>query len=576
MGRASAPVSLSTSIRRASVGLLFALVARAAEPSPSAPTFNRDIAPIVFSNCVVCHHPGGLGPFSLTSYAEVKKRARQIAEVTGTRLMPPWMPEPGRGVFHGERGLSAGQIAMLRQWSENGTPEGHPGDLTAKALWHDEWQFGQPDLIVTMPESFTLPSEGKDVYRNFVVPVPLNEKRYVRAIDFHPGDARVVHHAFLLLDTDGNARRQSGADGAPGYSGMEAGHGVFPPPGHFTSWQPGKLPDKGSEGLSWVLEKGTDLVFQLHMRPSGKPEKVRASIGLYFTDKPPVKVPFVMPLRSTRIDIPPGAKDYMITAFYDLPVDVQLLGVLPHAHYLGRELQAWATFPDGTQDWLLHIKNWDFLWQGDYRYATPVSLPRGTKITMRWIFDNSSDNPRNPTNPPQRVRYGLQTTDEMGEFWLQMVTSTASDMAMLQRDHVAKVGLPDKLARSEVLLSRDPHDAATRVELACAHYASGLPDQAVREAEQALRDNPNLPRAHDLLGRIYAERRDLPRTELAFAAVVRLDPENAGAHNNLGYILLLQDRAAEAVPLFERALALNPRDALARESLAKARARLRN
>ncbi len=567
-------MTLSTSILRAAVYLLLAFAVKAVGPAPAPPTFNRDIAPIIFENCVTCHHPGGLGPFSLTNFAEVKKRARQIAEVTGSRLMPPWMPEVGRGVFHGERWLSATQIATIRQWSENGTLEGAKADLTVKPEWHDGWQLGPPDLIVTMPETFTLPADGKDVYRNFVVPVPLTEKRYVRAFEFFPGDARVVHHAFLLLDKDGSARRRKSSDGRPGFEGMDTGNGVVSPTGHFASWQPGKLAENSLEGLSWTLEKGVPLVFQLHMRPSGKPEKIRARVGLYFTDRPPVRVPFIMQLRSTEIDIPPGAKDYTITASYDLPVDVQLLSVLPHAHYLGREIQAWATLPDSTQEWLLHIKNWDFLWQGDYRYALPVALPRGTKITMRWIFDNSTDNSRNPFSPPQRVRYGLQTTDEMGEFWLQMVTRSPSDMAVLERDSQIKIGLPDKITRCKVLLSRNPQDTESRVELAVARFASGQPDEAIREAEQALRDDPKLPRAYELLGHIYVARRDLPRTEAAMAAVIQLDPDNAGAHNNLGYILLVQNRATEAIPLFERALLLNPNDTLAQTNLEKAREQL--
>ena len=566
---------LFTLIRRTSAGLLLTLAARAAEATPVAPTFNRDVAPIVFANCVVCHHPGGLGPFSLTNFAEVKKRARQIAEVTGKHQMPPWMPEPGRGVFQGERGLTEAQTATLRQWSESGAPEGAKEELTGKAQWQEGWQLGPPDLIVTMPESYTLPADGKDVYRNFVVPVPLAEKRYVRAFEFQPGDARVVHHAFLRLDTKGTARRKSGADGAPGYEGMDSGNGVAAPAGQFASWQPGKQAELSPAGLSWPLEKGTDLVFQLHLRPSGKPEKVQARVGLYFTDRPPAKVPFVMVLRSTEIDIPPGAQDYTITASYDLPVDVQLLGVLPHAHYLGREIQAWATFPDQTQEWLLHIRNWDFLWQGDYRYALPVALPRGTKITLRWIFDNSADNPRNPHHPPERVRYGLQTTDEMGEFWLQMITRSASDMAILDRDYAIKVGLPDKITRCKVLLSRNPRDTESRVELAVARYATGQPEEAIREAEQALRDDPKMSRAYELLGQIYADRRDLPRTEAAMAAAVQFDPENADAQNNLGYILLVQNRAAEAVPHFERALALNPKDPMARANLEKALGQLR-
>src|SRR5213075_2779268 len=180
-------------------------------------TFHRDIAPLVHQRCAGCHHPGESAPFDLLTYGDVKKHAREIVEVTGQRVMPPWLPEPGYGDFVGERSLSAAEIQRLRRWVEQGAPEGNPADARPRPQWREGWQLGQPDLVIRLPEPYTLAAEGKDVYRNFVIPIPTTRKRYVRAVEFEPGNGRVVHHAFLYLDPTRDSRRRDEEDREPGF-----------------------------------------------------------------------------------------------------------------------------------------------------------------------------------------------------------------------------------------------------------------------------------------------------------------------------------------------------------------------
>lgn len=538
------------------------------------PTFNRDVAPIVFSHCVSCHHPGGAGPFSLTTYREVRKRAQQIQEVTSDHSMPPWLPEPGHGDFVGKRRLDPEQVATLARWAESGAAEGNAGDLKVKPTWNDGWQLGQPDLIVTMPAAYTLPADGHDVYRNFVIPSPVTEDRHVVAVEVRPANA-AVHHAFVKFDRRGSGKRLDAKDVAAGYLGMNAGAGVDSPAGTFASWQPGEMPGRLPPELAWVFPGQTDIVLQMHMRPSGKPEKVQASIGFYFTKEPPTRIPFVFCIRSTSIDVPAGATEHPVQSSYTLPVDGAVLALLPHLHYLGKEAHAWATLPDGTKRELILIKKWDFSWQGTYRYEKPVPLPKGTVITMRYTYDNSAGNVDNPNQPPVRVRFGLESTDEMGELWLQFLPDQDADMALLQRDYVVTYALPDEMDRLLAILDRNPRDAASRAELAAMYRTASQPDRARLEAEQALADDPNNARAHSVLGHYWIDRNALIPARTAFEAVVGIDPDDADAQNNLGFLLTVEGRPEEAIVHLEKAIALNPKDDLARQNLEKARAQLK-
>ncbi len=551
-----------------------------APPSTAAeaPTFNRDIAPIFFSKCAGCHHDGGIAPFALTGFRDAKKHAKTIAQVTAVPAMPPWPPEPGHSEFIGARRLTDGQIATIAQWVKTGMKEGAERDLPPPPTFRNDWKLGPPDIIVTPPKAFPLPADGPDIYRNLVMAYEATANRFVRAVEFQPGNSAAVHHAFVLVDESGDARRLETLETLPGFPGMLAGRGARSP-GGFVSWQPGHDPVEVPEGMAWPLKKRSDLVLQLHLRSTGKPEQVQPRIGLYFTDQPLTRPNIVLLLRPATIDIPAGEASHPVEASYQLPTtnyqlasDVTLIGLSPHLHYLGKEARGWAELPDGTRQELIHIKQWDFNWQGHYRYVKPVALPRGTTLRMRFTYDNSTHNPANPNHPPKRVQYGLQSVDEMGELWFWVETRTPSELQTLRRDYFGTWGLADKVAINEALLKRDPKDAGSRTELAVALYALGKIDEALAHLRQAIADDPKTQRAYYALGTLFVKRGELVDAVTAFTHAIEIDPNDAKACNNLGAVLLSLGKAAEAIPHFESALRLDPDDSLARESLAKARA----
>ena len=394
-------------------------------------TFNKDIAPIVFSQCALCHHEGEVAPFPLMGYADVQKHAKQIARVTKSRFMPPWKAEPGFGDFHGVRRLTDDQIKLISQWVEEGAVEGVTADLPTVPHFTDGWQLGTPDLILKVPQPFTVPAEGKDVYRCFVIPIDISEDKYVTAVEYRPSNRKVVHHALFFLDSTGAARRKAQQSDGVGYPSF-GGPGILPT-GGLGGWAPGAFPAKLPDGVGRMLKKGSDLVLQTHFHPSGKPEQEQSTIALYFSKSPTDKVLAGMSLRSRDINIAPGEKNYKATDSFITPIDVQLIGVTPHAHLICKEMKADATLPDGTKKPLIWIKDWDFNWQDQYKYAEPIKLPKGTKLEMEYTYDNTAENPRNPNSPPKKVTFGEQTADEMAILFMEVVPEKQSEAPLLRK-----------------------------------------------------------------------------------------------------------------------------------------------
>ncbi|HET7294530.1 MAG TPA: tetratricopeptide repeat protein [Vicinamibacteria bacterium] len=543
-------------IRGAAALLLLALPASAAcrGDAPAAAervTFNRDIAPLVHRNCAPCHRPGEAGPFSLLTYADVKKRADQIVEVTGTRYMPPWPPEPGYGDFAGARRLSDADVALLRRWVDSGAPEGAPEDRRPPPTFTEGWQLGPPDLVLALDAPFTVPAEGTDVFHNFVLPLKLPSARYVRAMELRPGDKRVVHHANVLVDRTGSARRQDARDPGPGFAGMdvELESDSFEPDSHFLFWKPGTAAVTEPDDMAWRVDAGTDLVLNLHLQPSGKPEPIRPLVGLYFTDRAPTRFPMLVQLEHDgALDIAPGAKDFVVDDHYVLPVDAELLGVYPHAHYIGHDVRGFATLPDDSRKELIWIRDWDLNWQAVYRYRTPVFLPRGSRVEMRIQYDNSADNPRNPSDPPRRVKAGNRSSDEMGHLWLQLLPRSPED----------RVALQEALMRRR--LEKYPGDFVAHANLGAVLEARGQREDALREYRLALRARPESAAALNNVGALLLSL-DRPVEALAaFRDAVRADPGYANARYNLGSVLVAHGRFEEAVPHFREVARRRPED----------------
>src|ERR1700683_4332553 len=314
-------------------------------------TFNKDIAPCLYRSCATCHRPEEAAPFSLLTYADAKKHAHQIADVTRDKSMPPWLPDPQKLKFADEMRLTEKEIDLIQQWVEQGAREGGPADLPPPTFV-EGWRLGAPDMVLEAEKPFILPPQGTDTYWNFIFRVPITETKWVKAVEIRPGDKRYIHHANLLIDRDESSRSREAVPGT-GFGGMEIRieSQVFEPDSHLLFWKPGTVPSVEPDGMALRLDKGTDLVLNTHMQPSGKTEIIRPSIGLYFTSHPATKFPMLLQLEDdTKLDIPAGQSDFPVTDDFVLPIDVNLLAIYPHAHYLGKDIEAWATLPDGSRE----------------------------------------------------------------------------------------------------------------------------------------------------------------------------------------------------------------------------------
>jgi Flp pilus assembly protein TadD len=542
---------------------LLALPLAAAEPV----TYSRDIAPIVQQHCTTCHRPGEIGPFSLQTYRDARQRMTLIADATRRRVMPPWKPEPAPGVFVDDRSLTDQQIQRIQDWAAQGGPEGDPRDLPPMPTFTAGWQLGTPDVVVSMPQPYTLRGDGPDLFRTFVLPIPTRTVRYVRAIEFRAGNGRGVHHANLGVDRTKSSRRLDDADPEPGYVGGMVPDAAYPA-GYMLGWTPGQQPRPSPDGMPWRLEPDSDLIVQLHLQPTGKPEPVQVSVGFFFSDSAPVRTPLGLRLGSETIDIPAGDARYQIQDSYVLPADAELLAIQPHAHNLGRQMVAEVRLPDGSERSLIAIQDWDFRWQDVYRYVAPPVLPKGSTISMRFTYDNSAANPRNPFRPPQHIVWGQNTTDEMGDLWVQLVPVRNADVGLLSADIGRKMRTVDIAAYTQVLAA-DPKNPLRHDAVAMLYLQDGQPARAAISFRESLRLNPDSASTHYNLGLALSMLRQYPDATREYEAAVRLDPNHAEAHNNLGAMLHVAGQLDEAAVHYRRALELRPENAEARANLGR-------
>jgi uncharacterized protein HemY/mono/diheme cytochrome c family protein len=519
-------------------------------------TFARDVAPIVFDACVSCHRSGGPGPFPLTTYDEVRRRATQIAQVTRSRFMPPWKVEPDVGHFVGQRMLTDREIGIIEQWAKNGTPQGDAKATPAAPKLTDGWLLGKPDLIVRPEAAFSLPAQQTDAFRIFAIHLPVSKRAYVTGIEFHPGNARVVHHANIRIDRTSATRKLDDADPLPGYDGLMPRSAEYPD-GHFLGWTPGQIAPLVQPDLAWTLEPGSDLVVQLHLQPSGAVEEVLPEIGLYFTDRTPTHTPTILRLGSQGIDIPAGESRYVIRDSYVLPVDTQLLAIQPHAHYRAREIRGVAQLPDGTSRDVMHIKDWDFRWQHVYREQTPIALPKGTRLSMEYTYDNSAENPRNPQLPPARVFWGQRSRDEMGDLWFQLLATNEHDRARLVSEVTAKMNGED-IVGYETMLKATPNDAELHDDVALLYMESGFAANAIRHFQASAAIKPESPAAHFNLGTALAQAARFDEAIKSFRDALARRPDYALAHGNLGRVLLVTGDLPEALKEFQEAVRIDP------------------
>ncbi len=491
--------------------------------SEEHPTFWEHVYPMLRRHCAPCHRQGGSAPFPLDTFSQARSRTQTISAAIESGYMPPWLPAFGFGEFKNARRLPDAAAQVWRQWIRGGRKEGSVPVLT-ETEGVQRKPKREPDLIVSMPEAFSLPADGNDIFRSFVLPTNLSSGRWVEAVEFRIPDKRLVHHATLRLDRFGNAQRAALREGSPGFSGMDSDLLGEMPDGQLLGWTPGRDPRVGYAGLPWRLAPGTDLIVEMHMLPSGKPEAVQVGVGLYFTENGPANQPFVVQLAGgIDMQIPPGEEDYLVVDSYRLPVDVVALAIYPHAHYLGKSVECVAKLPDGTTRWLLRIKEWDFNWQDIYEFREPIRLPQGTMLSTRLSFDNSDQNPRNPSIPPRTVRFGPHSSDEMAVVWIQVLPASRGERDSLRQDYVRQRLLSD-----------------------------------IAGWRSRINDEPGNPRSHNSLGVLLVMRGDLTTGANHFHQALELDPTFADALYNLGVYYTRVERPKEALRYLRRLLEVEP------------------
>ena len=374
--------------------------------------------------------------------------------------------------------------------------------------------------------------------------LPLNTPgtRWVKAIEIRPGNIRAVHHANVLIDRSRSARMQEKTPGA-GFPGMDLNieSDTFDPDSHFLFWKPGGTPWVEPAGMAWRADPGADLVLNVHMQTTGKPEFVQPSIGLYFTSEPATKFPMLVQLEHDgALDIPAGDADFPVSDDFVVPMDMDVLAVYPHAHYLGRLLEGYATLPDGVRKWLIRIPDWDPNWQAVYRYAEPVFLPKGTVVSMRYHYDNSAANPRNPNQPPERVRGGNQATDEMAHLWLQVLPRGGED----RRQELQEAIMLHRLEKYA-------GDFMAQFNLGALMLSRGRSADAVPYLRGAVAARPDHPVALNTLGAALLSAGDTTAAAGLFERALTANPRYTNARYNLANALAAQQRweqAAAAVP----------------------------
>lgn len=418
--------------------------------APAAPgtsvTFNRDVAPILYEHCAVCHRAGEIAPMSLLTYQEVRPWAAAIREAVATRQMPPWHADPRYGHFANDSRLTEAQIATIRTWSQTGAREGDPQDLPARPKFPEGWRIGKPDVVFDIGEDHVVEATGPDEYTYFVVPTNFTEDRWVKAVELAPGNRKVVHHAHVILETDqpktpkpkdpatsfmfkstedhlshmkpdapikndGCATTESG-----NFWGRQEGQN-----GILASYLPGRGPDAYPEGTAKLVPKGARLRFQVHYsRVAGKPQTDRTRVGLIFADAPPAQVLRRMDISNYLFEIPPGADRAEVRECHTTTKDMQLLSLTAHMHYRGRDMRFEVERPGEPRETLLFVPEYSFAWQTVYRLAAPVSIPKGSRLIITAHFNNSSSNKWNPDDT-RVIRWGEPSTEEMMDGWLEYV-----------------------------------------------------------------------------------------------------------------------------------------------------------
>lgn len=426
-------------------------------------TFSNQISRLFQEHCQVCHHPGEVAPFSLMEYAAAKEWAPAIKQAVVEGSMPPWKPLAGHGEFVGERRLTDDEIEMIASWVDIGAPEGHQSDLPEALEFDANWTLGEPDLILETPTYTPDPNESDD-YRCFSVPLPdsVTESKSIVAIEVRPGNRKIVHHMILYGDPVGESEGKEAAteDGKPGYecfgsAGISYSSFTLGVESYILAlWAPGARPQVMPDGSGMYVRQGSHIAVQLHYHPDGTEQSDSTRIGLHFADERTAQNATFIPVINTSFSIPAGEERYEVTAEFALEGDagpdipaalldtleasgvlpLDVINVAPHMHLLGKEIRMDKVSESGEKTPMIYIDDWEFDWQDIYTYVNPVPFNRSDRMVVSAIYDNTTDNPLNPNDPPIAVGWGDRTTDEMCIVFFSVVVP---DLCSLISGHCA-------------------------------------------------------------------------------------------------------------------------------------------
>ena len=396
--------ALTTSIA-ALVVAAFCIVAMASGPGDANKgkvTFNKDVAPIFFNNCVQCHRPGEIAPMSLVSFKDARPWARSIKEKVATGVMPPWHADPHFGAFSNDRRLSQKDIDTIVAWVDQGANEGNAGDLPPAPRFLEGWNIGKPDVVFYLPQEYSVPATGVVEYKYFNVPTGFKEDKWIQAAEIRPGVRGVVHHIIVFAQSANEAQRL------------------------IVGYAPGEQPAVIARGLAKKIPAGSTLIFQVHYTPNGTAAKDKSYVGFVFAKQAPVAEVLTRPVMNAKFAIPPGDPNYKVESTYTFTQDAHIQSLMPHMHFRGKDFMFKVTYPDGTSKMLLSVPKYDFAWQTYYVLKEPLAAPKGTRLDCLAHFDNSEKNKYNP-DPAKEVRWGDQTWEEMMIGWMSYTWDKPSD-----------------------------------------------------------------------------------------------------------------------------------------------------
>ena len=383
----------------------------------AAPTFHKDVEPVLQKSCQECHRPGEIGPMPLLTYQQARPWAKAMKTAVLKNQMPPWPADPHYGKFSNDRSLTKAEIDTIAEWADAGAPEGDKKDAPKARTWIDGWNISKPDAIVEMPQAFEMPAKGEVEYQYIVVPTHFTEDKWVQAVEIRPSDRTVVHHAVMFIREPGNKWLAEAKPGVPFVPvATTAQQRFLNTQGNLndvlTIYTPGMVPSVWEPGQAKQIKAGSDLIFQMHYTASGKPGKDQTRVGLVFAKEPPKQRIITVGALNNRFTIPAGDANFKAEAVLPIMNPVTVLSFFPHLHLRGKAFQYEIIYPTGETQTILKVDNWSLAWQLSYKLDKPLQLQPGTRVKATAWWDNSPNNPANP-DPKKDVQWGEQSWEEM-------------------------------------------------------------------------------------------------------------------------------------------------------------------